>query len=74
MASDPAEEEDNKWKGGGAGRGGEGGGLPTLVEVMVERHKNHAEESDEADQCAERHDELAERLAFTLARETKHAM
>ena len=38
--------------------------------MVVESHENHAEQSDKADQRAERHEKLAESFTFALARET----
>ena len=69
MAAHPAEEKKDQREGSRAGRGRKGGGFPTLIEVIVERDKDNAEQSDEADQRAERHDEKAECIAFALPRE-----
>jgi hypothetical protein len=69
MAAHPAEEKKDKREGGCAGRGGKGGGFPPLIEVMVEGDKDNAEQSDEADQRAERHEEGAENFALALPRE-----
>ena len=74
MAAHPPEKKEDKGKGGSSGRDSEGGGLPALVEMMVERNEDHAEESDKADQGAERHDELAKCLTLTLPRESNHAL
>ena len=41
-----------------------------MIEMMIEPDENHAEQSDEADQRAERHEKLAESFSFALARET----
>ena len=42
MAAHPPEKKEDKGKGGSSGRGSEGGGLPALVEMMVERNEDHA--------------------------------
>ncbi len=69
MAAHPAEEKKDEREGSRAGRGRKGGGFPPLIEVIVEGDKDDAEQSDEADQRAERHDEKAECIAFALPRE-----
>ena len=74
MTANPAEKKEDKRKRGSTGRGSEGGGFPALVEMMVECDEDHAKETNEADQGAERHDELAKCLTLTLPRESNHAM
>ena len=68
----PAKQEKDEGESGGAGRCGEGGGLPALIEVIVEADQDHANEPDEPDQRAARHNELAECFTLALARETGH--
>ena len=70
MTAHPTEKKKDKREGGGYGCGGEGGGFPPLIEVIVEGDKDDAEQPNEADQRAERHEEGAENFALALPRES----